>query len=528
MDAPGPVVTIVEDEPVSAEEPTAERMPDFTHRQILRVITGILLCILLAAIDQTVVVPAVPAIAADLKGFGHLSWIVAAYLLTSTAATPIYGRLSDIYGRRALLLPAIVVFVIASVGCAAATTLWTLIIARAVQGLGGAGLMAMAQAAIADVVAPRERGKYQAYMAGTWGVASIAGPIIGGWITDAYSWRWIFWINLPLGIGAFILSDRALRILKVRRQVARIDYAGAALLTAGVVCALLVMSWGGSEFAWLSPELLGMGAASVVLLALLVWREKVAPDPLLPPRLFANSVFSGGVSIAALAAGTMFGGTFLLPLYFQLVRGADAAASGTLIVPFLAANVAGAFSAGQAARGLGRIKMLVLGGLAMATVGFWLLSRVGPQTSHAGSVIAMAVVGFGIGAVMPSNLVMVQNAAERRDVGVATGSLLFLRAMGAAVGSTIVGALLASTFTAGLAAQGVTTPIDLGALRGEGAQLTLDPALRAAAQAALLDGFRVTFLVCAGMAVLAFIICLGLRDLPLRSSEPQHVKHHAH
>ena len=281
----------------------ANALPNYSHRQILRVITGILLCILLAAIDQTVVVPAVPAIAADLHGFGHLSWIVSAYLLTSTAATPIYGRLSDIYGRRALLLPAIVVFVIASVLCGAAQSLWQLIAARALQGVGGAGLMAMAQAVIADVVAPRERGRYQGYMAGTWGVASIAGPILGGWMTDHASWRWIFWVNVPIGIGAFLLSSRALKILPVRRQRARIDYAGAALLTALVAAILLVMSWGGSEYPWLSMPVVTAVIASVALLIALVWREVVAADPLMPPRLFANSVFSGGVVIAALTAG---------------------------------------------------------------------------------------------------------------------------------------------------------------------------------------------------------------------------------
>ena len=227
-----------------------EPMPAFTHRQIMRVLSGILLCMLLAALDQTAVVPAVPAIAADLNGFGHLAWIVSAYLLTSTAATPIYGKLSDIHGRRALLLPAIVLFVIASALCGVAQSLPQLIAARALQGLGGAGLMSMAQSAIADVIAPRERGKYQAYMSGVWGVASIAGPIVGGWLTDHLSWRWIFWINLPIGLVAFVLSSRALKLLKVRRQQTRIDYVGAAMLAGLVTACLLMMSWGGMAYAW--------------------------------------------------------------------------------------------------------------------------------------------------------------------------------------------------------------------------------------------------------------------------------------
>jgi EmrB/QacA subfamily drug resistance transporter len=497
----------------------AEALPNYSHAQIIRVITGILLCILLAAIDQTVVVPAVPAIAADLHGFGHLAWIVSAYLLTSTSATPIYGRLSDIYGRRALLLPAIVIFVIASLLCGGARTLWQLIVFRALQGIGGGGLMAMAQAAIADVVAPRERGKYQAYMAGTWGVASIAGPILGGWMTDALSWRWIFWINVPIGVAAFVLSNRALKLLPLKHQPVRIDYVGAALLTFLVAAVLLVMSWGGNEFPWDSAPVMAALAAAVALLAALIWRERTTPEPLLPPRLFANSVFSRGVVIGALTAAAMFGGTFLLPLLFQLLRGADASASGTLIVPFLASNVVGAYVSGQLARRYGRAKPIVLAGLAMAAAGFALLGFLGAHAPGWRVLLEMVVVGFGLGVVMPASLVMVQNAAERRDVGVATGTLLFLRAMGAALGSTLVGALLAGRFAAGLAARGITARIDLGALR-EHAAAALDPGPggRAAAEAALIGAFHASFLTCAGLAGMALLIGLGLADLPLKSS----------
>ncbi len=503
----------------AARAPSADALPNYSHAQILRVITGILLCILLAAIDQTVVVPAVPAIAAELHGFNHLAWIVSAYLLTSTSATPIYGRLSDIYGRRALLLPAIVVFVIASVLCGFAQTLWQLIAYRALQGVGGGGLMAMAQAAIADVVAPRERGKYQAYMAGTWGVASVAGPILGGWMTDQLSWRWIFWVNLPIGVAAFLLSSRALKLLPVRRLRVRIDYAGAALLTACVTAILLVMSWGGSEYPWLSPEVLLTALAALLLLAALVWRERAAADALVPPRLFAHSVFTGGVLIAALTAGAMFGGTFLLPLFFQLLHGVDASASGTLIVPFLGSNVVGAYVSGQLARRLGRAKPIVLGGLVMAVAGFALLAMLGAHSGHGRSLIAMLVVGFGIGIVMPASLVMVQNAAPRRDVGVATGTLLFLRAMGAALGSTLVGALLSGRFAAGLLARGVSQRIDLGALREHAAAVpALAPSTRAAAEAALVGAFHLTFWVCTAMAAAAFLIGLAIADLPLQSS----------
>lgn len=497
----------------------SDAAPVFTHEQILRVVVGILLCILLAAIDQTVVVPAVPSIAADLNGFSHLSWIVTAYLLTSTVATPIYGKLSDIYGRRALLLPAIVLFVVASMLCGFAQNLMQLIIARALQGLGGAGLMAMAQASIADVVSPRERGRYQGYMAGTWGVASVAGPILGGWMTDYFSWRWIFWINLPIGIAAYLLSSSALKMLVTNKRPARIDYVGSALLAVFTTATLLVMSWGGSEYAWTSPTILGLAAGAMMLLVLLVLQERSNGDPLLPPRLFANGVFSRGVLIAALNSGAMFGATFLLPLFFQLVRGADASLSGTLIVPYLAANCVGAFTGGQIARRLGRVKILIQLGVAATIIGFGLLATIDATTPPLLSVAYMLVVGLGIGVVMPCTLVMVQNAADRRDVGSATGAFLFLRSMGGAVGSTLTGVMLAGQFAAGVASGGITVPIDLGSLRVvPGVATTLDAATQVAAHAALSGAFHAAFAICAVLVALALICTWRLVDQPLRTS----------
>ena len=269
----------------------------FTHQQIIQAVSGVLLCIFLSALDQTVVVPAVPAIAADLNGFGQLAWIVSAYLLTATAATPIYGKLSDIYGRRALMLPAIVIFAVASVLCALAQTLPLLIAARGLQGLGGAGLMAMAQAVIADVVAPRERGRYQAYMAGTWGAASVSGPIVGGWLTEHLSWHWIFWINVPICVLAFISSARVLRMLKHVSRPARIDYLGSALLTIVVAAFLTLLSWAGEgeRGVWLVAP----GVVTLVGLVALIIQQRMAPDPLLPPRLFANPVIVSGIMIGA-------------------------------------------------------------------------------------------------------------------------------------------------------------------------------------------------------------------------------------
>ncbi|MBV9538491.1 MAG: MFS transporter [Acidisphaera sp.] len=516
--APAPTLS----QPTEAADPSAaeDGLPHFTHQQILRVITGIMLCILLAAIDQTVVTPAVPAIAADLNGFGHLSWLVSAYLLTSTALTPIYGKLSDIYGRRLLLLIGIGLFLLASLACGFAQNLFQLIVMRGLQGVGGAGLMAMAQAAIADVVAPRERGRYQGYMAGTWAVASIAGPILGGYITDNLSWRWIFWINVPLCVAAFLLSDRALRILTVRRRETRIDYAGAALLSALITAVLLIMSWGGTEFPWASTPILGTAGVAVALLAALIWQERRAYDPLLPPRLFVNGVFSLGVTVAALASAVMFAGTFILPLLFQLVRGLDASTSGTMLVPFLACNTLGAFTAGQLARRLGRGKGILVVGLIGAALGFVLMAMVAGSAALAPTLLAIAVVGVAIGLCMPTTMVVVQNAAERRDVGAATGALLFLRSMGGAFGASLAGAALTARFNAGLDALGVHRRIDLGSLRGPGTgDAGLDPSTMAAAREALLGGFTLTFWICAALAIAAAAAALAMRDLPLQSSQ---------
>jgi EmrB/QacA subfamily drug resistance transporter len=436
--------------------------------------------------------------------------------------TPIYGKLSDIYGRRKLLLVALAVFAVSSVLCALAATLAQLVAARALQGIGGAGLMAMAQAAIADVVSPRERGRYQGYMATTWGVASIAGPVIGGWVTQTLSWRWIFWINLPIALLAMVLCDRALRLLRPVARQARIDWVGAGLLTAAVTAWLLVLSWGGVEMPWTDPLLLALGIAGLIMIALLAMQERRFSDPLLPPRLFVNSVFVRGVIIAFCGALALFGGSFLLPLFFQLVRGVDATTSGALVAPFLGASCVGAMISGALARRFGKMKWILVSGLAGCVGGFALLSMVGVGTSVYVLAFFQVFLGIGLGMVMPGTMMCVQNAAERRDLGAATGCLLFLRSMGGAFGSTMVGALLASGFASRLAASGITAHIDLGEVREHATGLPgVDAAQLPLVHVALAGAFHLAFLACAIAMAGALVVALGLRDLPLRSSNAE-------
>ena len=503
--------------------PRSEAIPAYSHAQIKRVVTGIMLCILLAALDQTVVIPAVPAMAAELNAFGHLSWIVSAYLVTSTAATPILAKLSDGWGRRALLLPSLVLFMVASALCALCTSLPALIAARALQGLGGAGLMSMSQAAVADVVAPRERGRYQGYMASMWGIASIAGPVVGGWMTDHLSWRFVFWINIPVGIAAMLLCDRALRLLPVRGGRVRIDVPGALLLVSAISCWLLVLSWGGTEYPWLSSPVVGTAAAAALLTAALVWQERRAPDPVLPPRLFANGAFARGVMISFCTVGTMLGVTFLLPLYYQLVRGQAASDSGVLLIPFLLANVFGAFAGGQLARRLGRTKALIMNGLTASVVpaaAFVVLPAGVPEVVP---LVLSAVLGFGIGITMPTVLMQVQNAAARPDVGAATGAMLFIRSMGGALGATLAGSLLTLVFTSGLAGASVAG-VDLGNAREKLEELA--GPVRDTVLGSLSAGFHAAFAACAGLLLVGWLIGAGMKDQLLQSGEvPKDIGH---
>jgi EmrB/QacA subfamily drug resistance transporter len=469
----------------------------------------------LAALDQTITAAALPVISRELGGAEQLSWIVAGYLLTSTAATPIYGKLSDLYGRRALLRVAITVFVLASLLCGAAQTMPQLIVARALQGMGGGGLMTLAQATVADVVSPRERGRYQAYFSGTWALASVAGPSLGGFFSDYLTWRWIFWINLPIGIVAFVLCHVALRRLAVAHRRHSIDYLGALLITAGVAPLLLLTTWAGGGMAWTSPTIIGLGIAGIVLLGLFALQERRAAEPILPPRLLANRVILIGNLISFEIAIPMFGATVLMPVLLQLAYGLSPSRAGLMLLPFLVVTTIGASLAGQGMRRWGRYRIFPQIGAVFALVGLALLAGLERTTPLPVLVGESMLVGFGVGMFMPTLLVAVQNAAAPQDIGAATSTVAFFRILGGSFGVAILWSLVIAEVT-GAGANGFALlrggPEALGRLAGPEREATIG---------ALLAGSHAAFAVAAAAAALSFVTSLIQPDRPLRSGAPR-------
>ena len=495
----------------------------FSHRETLVILSGIMLGMLLAGLDQTIVATALPTIARELAGAEHMSWVVSAYLLTSTAATPIYGKLSDLYGRKAMLQAAISFFLAASVLCALAGSMTQLIVFRALQGLGGGGLISMAHATIADIIAPRDRGRYQGYFSIVFAASSVGGPVLGGFFAEHLSWRWVFWINLPIGVAAILISNTALKKLVSRRTRREIDYGGAVLLVAAVTTLLLVTSWGGVEFPWLSAPILGLAAAGILLLVVFAFRERLAREPILPLRLFGNAIFTCSSVFSFLTSMAMFGAIVYLPLFIQLVGGDSASQSGLLLIPLTGAIVVGAYTAGRIVSATGRYKLFPCFGLALASIALALLALMTAKTSHLAMCAYMALFGVGVGFVMPVAIVSVQNAIELRDLGTGTAAVNFFRSMGGAFGVSLLGALLLAQLGARIAsipgheALGADAALDL--LHGNtGALGALSAATHALFVVELERSFTVLFAVACAVCVLAFIAALFLKELPLRTT----------
>jgi EmrB/QacA subfamily drug resistance transporter len=483
-----------------------------SHRQLRLVFAGLMSGVLLAALDQTIVATALPTIVGDLGGLAHLSWVVTAYLLASTASTPLYGKISDLYGRKTVFQAAIVIFVVGSALSGLAQTMSQLIAFRAVQGLGAGGLMALAIAIVGDVVSPRERGRYQGYIGAVFALASVAGPLLGGFLVDHLSWRWAFYVNLPVGIAALAVTSAALD-LPFRRVAHAIDYLGAALLVAGVTCVLLVTVWGGDRYSWGSPTMLGLAGAGVLLLAAFALQERRAAEPVLPPRLFRDPVFRVATAALFLIGVAMFGAIVFLPLFLQVVVGASATSSGLLLLPLMGGIVTSSVLVGRVISRTGRYKWYPVAGTALMTVAMGLLATMDAGTGRTIASWYVALLGVGLGTVMPVMILAVQNAVEQRDLGTATSAATFSRSMGGSFGVALFGAILASRLASQLPG------IDAKALQAGPSQLhALPPAARQAVVEAVASSLHVVFLAAVPVALGAFLVVLFLRERPLRES----------
>ena len=494
-----------------------------THRQILVVFSGLMAGMLLAALDQTIVSTALPTIVGELGGLDHLSWVVTAYLLTTTASTPLYGKLSDIYGRRLMFQSAIVIFVIGSMLCGLSQEMLQLIVFRGIQGIGAGGLMAMAFAIIGDIVSPRERGRYTGYLGAVFAVASVAGPLLGGYFVDHLSWRWVFYVNVPIGIVALVITSSVLRLPFVRRDHT-IDFAGAALLVAAVSTLLLALVWGGSEYPWGSSTILGLFAAAAILTGLFLWWEHRTAEPILPLRLFGGRVFSTGVALSFLLGGAMFGAIVFLPLFLQVATGASATNSGLLLLPLMAGLLTTSIASGRVIARTGHYKKWPIAGMAIAAVGMFLLSTMDPHTSRLSSGLYMVVVGVGLGMVMQVLVLAVQNGAEFRDLGVVTSSVNFFRSLGGSFGVSGFGVVFATVLDDKLAEL-----IPAGALEGAGLQpesLTVSPAqirvlppeILDPVRTAMADSITAVFLLVVPFLVLGAVLAMLMPELPLKDT----------
>lgn len=416
--------------------------PSFTPKEVQAVVWGALLAMALSALDQTIIATAMPAIARDLGHVSLLSWVVSSYLLTSTCVTPIVGKLSDLYGRRPMLIAALAVFMVGSALCALSTGMVQLILARALQGVGGGSLITLGQAVIGDVVSPRERAHYSGYFSVVFSSAAVLGPTVGGFLTQYWGWPWIFWINLPLALTALFIANRALRKLPARHRRLPVDYAGILALSGATVALLVVVSLGGVRLPWTAPETIGLAAAAVVLTALFAWLQRRAPDPVLPPRFLADKVLKPLLSASFVIVGTFIAVTVLAPIYFQVAVGLSASEAGVLTIPMLVSgSITSIFGSRYSTRS-GRYKLPTLISLPIAIAALVALAVMADHVSAPVAALILMIVGGGVGPSYPATSVAALNAVGPRDMGAASGALVFARALGSAIMIAVASALV--------------------------------------------------------------------------------------
>jgi EmrB/QacA subfamily drug resistance transporter len=490
-----------------------------TGRALRTVFIALMLGMFLAALDQTIVSTALPTIVGDLGGLNHLSWVVTSYLLASTISTPVYGKLGDMIGRKPVFLAAILIFLAGSMLAGLSQSMDQLIGFRALQGIGAGGLMVGAQAIIADIVPPRERGRYMGLIGSVFAVASVAGPLLGGFLVDNLSWRWVFYVNLPVGALAIVIVITRLH-LHTPHMSHRIDYLGTALLSGGVGTLILLTTWGGSEYAWGSSTIVGLGIAGVVLLAVFVWWEHRAPEPILPLHLFRSSVFSIANAMGFTIGMAMFGAIIFIPLFLQIVYGLSPTASGLRMLPLMAGLLVAAVLSGRAISRIGRYKAFPIAGTAVLVVGMFLLSRLEVSTALWIASAYMVVVGVGLGLVMQVLVLVVQNDVRPQEIGVATSTATFFRSVGGAFGVALFGTIFASRLANGLE----QLPRRITARLGSGVHLNpeqarhLPPAVHTDFLNAFAHALHGVFLFGMAMAAVPFILSWFLKEVPLRTT----------
>lgn len=494
--------------------PSSEGNSYLSHQQILVVLTGLMAGMFLAALDQSIVGVALPRIVSDLGGLNHLSWVVTAYLLSSTATTPLWGKISDLYGRRIIFQLAITIFIIGSALCGLSQDLYQLIGFRALQGIGGGGLFAIAFAVIGDIIPARERGRYQGFFGAVFGVSSLAGPLLGGWFTDGPGWRWIFWINVPIGIAALVITSIALKLPVVRRQHV-IDYAGAATIVGAVSSLLLYLNWAGGAYGWTSWQGLALAIGAVVFAVAFVAIEFRAVEPIIPMSLFRNGIFSTGTVFSFLTGWAMFAGLIYLPVYLQTAKGFSPTESGLGMFPAVAGILTFSITSGLLITRTGRYRIFPILGAILLIIGLTLTSQLRVDTPYWQIAISAFLVGAGLGFSLQTITVAVQNAVQFRDMGAATSSITFMRSLGGAIGTAFLGAVLGTRLThhLGGAVDSSVTIDNIEAIQA------LPDGIKGTVLNAYTLAINDTFLATIPIAVLALVAAFFIKEIPLRTAE---------
>ncbi len=505
--------------------PSAKVEPYRLSPQAKRVFVGLMLGMLVASISQTIVGPAMPRIVAELGGMDHYSWVATAAMLVSAITVPIVGKLSDLYGRRGFYLAGLAVFMVGSIVSGFAGSFWVLVLGRAIQGLGMGTIMPLSQTIIGDIIPARQRGKYQGLMGAVFGVTSVAGPLAGGFITDHWGWRWLFFAAVPIGLAATAVVARFLHLPHQRRE-AKIDYLGIATLTVSLVSLLLATSLGGTSYPWGSATILGLYAVGVVALVAFLAVERRAEEPVIPLRLFRSSVFSASNIASFAVAMVMFGSIIYIPVYAQGVLGVDATNSGLILMPLMLGLVVMGILSGLVITRTGRYKGIMLSGVAIMGAGLFLLTRLTWTSTQTQLTVAMIVLGVGLGMAMQQYTLVVQNAVARADLGVATASTQFFRNVGSTVGIAVFGTVMTSGLAAAIAGH---LPAEVAARMpagSAGAGSVLDPAALAALPPVVADAVRqgladqlhLVFLLALPLVAVVFLATLAIKPLPLRET----------